>query len=49
MKELVARLLLAVREICVAMAIYLALMAIPALYLTDAIWNGGRLASALFP
>lgn len=36
------------RELVTVLALYLALMLIPGLFLLDAIWNRGRLVTLLF-
>ncbi|MCJ8141529.1 hypothetical protein MKI84_01205 [Ancylobacter sp. A5.8] len=43
------RLFLIAKELCVVACLYLALMVLPALYLVDAVWNGGRLVSIAWP
>lgn len=44
-----ARLFWIARELCVVTLLYAALMTLPALFLIDAVWNGGRVASLVFP
>ncbi|QIB34663.1 hypothetical protein [Ancylobacter pratisalsi] len=44
-----ARLFWIAKELCVVACLYLTLMMIPALYLVDAVWNGGRLVSTVWP